>query len=206
MSNSAARLARDDARRMRELDAAIREDRTTRRCEREASGTSESTRGDDSVADRDLRAVVESYRLPSRPCACHRARAGRVLVDLGRAIARAEALLPRLAAATETGAEMGKLPGDVSPRIARAIARGAVTPVIQKALDARLKAVETKGHAPADAPVDELDATWVSFARAKKRFAKAYCEALLRACGGNVSRAARIARMDRSNFRRELRR
>ncbi len=55
------------------------------------------------------------------------------------------------------------------------------------------------------------DSTWLSmsYAAAKeqalRRFEKSYVEALMRACDNNISAAARKAGMDRSNFKRVLR-
>ena len=40
---------------------------------------------------------------------------------------------------------------------------------------------------------------------ALRRFEKGYVDALMRACDGNISAAARKAGMDRSNFKRVLR-
>jgi two-component system, NtrC family, response regulator HydG len=62
-----------------------------------------------------------------------------------------------------------------------------------------------------DLPRDGEEASWsgLSYAHAKdqalRRFEKAYVEALMRACEGNISAAARRAGMDRSNFKRVLR-
>jgi two-component system, NtrC family, response regulator HydG len=62
-----------------------------------------------------------------------------------------------------------------------------------------------------EAPVSGEDAAWLtlSYAAAKeqalRRFEKGYVEALMRACDNNISAAARKAGMDRSNFKRVLR-
>jgi two-component system response regulator HydG len=62
-----------------------------------------------------------------------------------------------------------------------------------------------------EAPAAGDDATWLSmsYAAAKeqalRRFEKCYVEALMRACDNNISAAARKAGMDRSNFKRVLR-
>jgi two-component system, NtrC family, response regulator HydG len=62
-----------------------------------------------------------------------------------------------------------------------------------------------------EAPVGGDDASWLtmSYASAKeqalRRFEKSYVEALMRACDNNISAAARKAGMDRSNFKRVLR-
>ncbi len=62
-----------------------------------------------------------------------------------------------------------------------------------------------------DAPAGGEDAAWLamSYAAAKeqalRRFEKSYVEALMRACDSNISAAARKAGMDRSNFKRVLR-
>jgi two-component system response regulator HydG len=62
-----------------------------------------------------------------------------------------------------------------------------------------------------DLPTTGEDAAWLnqSYAAAKeqalRRFEKSYVEALMRACDNNISAAARKAGMDRSNFKRVLR-
>ncbi|ACG74768.1 two component, sigma54 specific, transcriptional regulator, Fis family [Anaeromyxobacter sp. K] len=62
-----------------------------------------------------------------------------------------------------------------------------------------------------EAPASGDEAAWLalSYAAAKeqalRRFEKGYVEALMRACDGNISAAARKAGMDRSNFKRVLR-
>jgi two-component system response regulator HydG len=62
-----------------------------------------------------------------------------------------------------------------------------------------------------EAPASGDDASWLtmSYASAKeqalRRFEKSYVEALMRACDNNISAAARKAGMDRSNFKRVLR-
>jgi len=62
-----------------------------------------------------------------------------------------------------------------------------------------------------DAPAAGDDAAWLSmsYAAAKeqalRRFEKTYVEALMKACDSNISAAARKAGMDRSNFKRVLR-
>jgi len=62
-----------------------------------------------------------------------------------------------------------------------------------------------------EAPVNGDESVWLtlSYAAAKeqalRRFEKSYVEALMRACDNNISAAARKAGMDRSNFKRVLR-
>ena len=62
-----------------------------------------------------------------------------------------------------------------------------------------------------EAPAGGDDATWLSlsYAAAKeqalRRFEKGYVDALMKACDNNISAAARTAGMDRSNFKRVLR-
>jgi two-component system response regulator HydG len=62
-----------------------------------------------------------------------------------------------------------------------------------------------------DAPASGEEAAWLtqSYAAAKeqalRRFEKGYVEALMKACDNNISAAARKAGMDRSNFKRVLR-
>jgi len=62
-----------------------------------------------------------------------------------------------------------------------------------------------------EAPAGGDDSTWLSlsYAAAKeqalRRFEKSYVDALMRACDNNISAAARKAGMDRSNFKRVLR-
>jgi len=62
-----------------------------------------------------------------------------------------------------------------------------------------------------EAPVGGDEAAWLSlsYAAAKeqalRRFEKSYVDALMRACDNNISAAARKAGMDRSNFKRVLR-
>jgi len=62
-----------------------------------------------------------------------------------------------------------------------------------------------------EAPVNGDETAWLtlSYAAAKeqalRRFEKSYVEALMRACDNNISAAARKAGMDRSNFKRVLR-
>ncbi len=62
-----------------------------------------------------------------------------------------------------------------------------------------------------EAPASGDDAAWLaqSYAAAKeqalRRFEKGYVEALMKACDNNISAAARKAGMDRSNFKRVLR-
>ncbi|HEY6099437.1 MAG TPA: sigma 54-interacting transcriptional regulator, partial [Anaeromyxobacter sp.] len=62
-----------------------------------------------------------------------------------------------------------------------------------------------------EAPASGDDAAWLalSYAAAKeqalRRFEKGYVEALMKACESNISAAARKAGMDRSNFKRVLR-
>ncbi|HSN16100.1 MAG TPA: sigma 54-interacting transcriptional regulator, partial [Anaeromyxobacteraceae bacterium] len=62
-----------------------------------------------------------------------------------------------------------------------------------------------------DAPAGGDEAAWLtqSYAAAKeqalRRFEKGYVDALMRACDNNISAAARKAGMDRSNFKRVLR-
>jgi two-component system response regulator HydG len=60
-------------------------------------------------------------------------------------------------------------------------------------------------------PAGADDSAWLalSYATAKeqalRRFEKGYVEAVMKACEGNISAAARKAGMDRSNFKRVLR-
>jgi DNA-binding NtrC family response regulator len=62
-----------------------------------------------------------------------------------------------------------------------------------------------------EAPVNGDEAVWLtmSYAGAKeqalRRFEKGYVETLMHHCDGNISAAARKAGMDRSNFKRVLR-
>jgi two-component system, NtrC family, response regulator HydG len=62
-----------------------------------------------------------------------------------------------------------------------------------------------------DVPASEEEGSWLSlsYAAAKeqalRRFEKGYVEALMKACDNNISAAARRAGMDRSNFKRVLR-
>ncbi len=62
-----------------------------------------------------------------------------------------------------------------------------------------------------EAPASAEESTWLtqSYAAAKeqalRRFEKGYVEALMKACDNNISAAARKAGMDRSNFKRVLR-
>ena len=62
-----------------------------------------------------------------------------------------------------------------------------------------------------EAPTNGDESAWLtlSYAAAKeqalRRFEKSYVEALMRACDNNISAAARKAGMDRSNFKRVLR-
>jgi len=62
-----------------------------------------------------------------------------------------------------------------------------------------------------EAPSGNDEQQWLtqSYATAKeqalRRFEKSYVEALMRACDSNISAAARKAGMDRSNFKRVLR-
>jgi len=62
-----------------------------------------------------------------------------------------------------------------------------------------------------ETPVNGEESAWLtlSYAAAKeqalRRFEKSYVEALMRACDNNISAAARKAGMDRSNFKRVLR-
>ncbi len=62
-----------------------------------------------------------------------------------------------------------------------------------------------------EAPASGDETAWLSlsYAAAKeqalRRFEKSYVEALMRACDNNISAAARKAGMDRSNFKRVLR-
>jgi two-component system response regulator HydG len=61
----------------------------------------------------------------------------------------------------------------------------------------------------APAAGDEQQWLALSYAAAKeqalRRFEKSYVDALMRACDNNISAAARKAGMDRSNFKRVLR-
>jgi DNA-binding NtrC family response regulator len=81
-----------------------------------------------------------------------------------------------------------------------------VTPAdLPPAISGRTAPLVREVAAPAD------DAAWLamSYSNAKehslRRFEKGYVEALMRACAGNISAAARKAGMDRSNFKRVLR-
>jgi DNA-binding NtrC family response regulator len=62
-----------------------------------------------------------------------------------------------------------------------------------------------------EAPAGGEETQWLtqSYATAKeqalRRFEKSYVEALMKACDNNISAAARKAGMDRSNFKRVLR-
>jgi DNA-binding NtrC family response regulator len=62
-----------------------------------------------------------------------------------------------------------------------------------------------------EAPAGQEEQQWLqlSYAAAKeqalRRFEKSYVEALMKACDNNISAAARKAGMDRSNFKRVLR-
>ena len=62
-----------------------------------------------------------------------------------------------------------------------------------------------------EAPVNGDESAWLtlSYSAAKeqalRRFEKTYVEALMKACDSNISAAARKAGMDRSNFKRVLR-
>jgi DNA-binding NtrC family response regulator len=62
-----------------------------------------------------------------------------------------------------------------------------------------------------EAPASGDEATWLtlSYAAAKeqalRRFEKGYVDALMKSCENNISAAARKAGMDRSNFKRVLR-
>jgi DNA-binding NtrC family response regulator len=62
-----------------------------------------------------------------------------------------------------------------------------------------------------EAPSNGDEAAWLSlsYAAAKeqalRRFEKGYVDALMKACENNISAAARRAGMDRSNFKRVLR-
>ena len=82
------------------------------------------------------------------------------------------------------------------------------------ALDTAMAAIDgaSHGQAPAVAPRGaDGEEPWAGlpYARARelalRRFELAYVEAQLRACGDNISAAARRAGMDRSNFKRLLR-
>ncbi len=85
----------------------------------------------------------------------------------------------------------------------------------RKRLLERVRALESGGGAVAGAslppPANGEDRAWLgqSYAEAKehalRRFEKAYVEELMRECGSNISAAARKAGMDRSNFKRVLR-
>jgi DNA-binding NtrC family response regulator len=62
-----------------------------------------------------------------------------------------------------------------------------------------------------EVPASAEESAWLtqSYAAAKeqalRRFEKGYVEALMKACDSNISAAARKAGMDRSNFKRVLR-
>lgn len=68
---------------------------------------------------------------------------------------------------------------------------------------------EVAGPAPAAPVAAGLYGVEMSYVEAKeaalRRFEQGYVESLLEACGGNISAAARRAGMDRSNFKRILR-
>ncbi len=79
---------------------------------------------------------------------------------------------------------------------------------------AALRALEAEGRAPPPPvriapPSGEDGWSGLPYARAKeealRKFEKGYVEAQLGACGDNISAAARRAGMDRSNFKRLLR-
>lgn len=81
------------------------------------------------------------------------------------------------------------------------------------ALDKAMAALDGASRAPApvEAPGAEGQEPWAGlpYARARelalRRFEQSYVEAQLQACGDNISAAARRAGMDRSNFKRLLR-
>jgi len=66
-----------------------------------------------------------------------------------------------------------------------------------------------ENDSPKTAPDDDAALLSMTYAAAKdlalRRFERTYVEALLSACNGNISAAARKAGMDRSNFKRVLR-
>lgn len=79
---------------------------------------------------------------------------------------------------------------------------------------AALRALDAEGRAPPPPvrigpPGDEDGWSGLPYARAKeealRKFEKGYVQAQLGACGDNISAAARRAGMDRSNFKRLLR-
>lgn len=98
---------------------------------------------------------------------------------------------------------------DVEPA-ARAVTRAGE----RKRLLERVRALESGAGAEGAAlppPANGEDRPWLgqSYAEAKEHalrsFEKAYVEELMRECGSNISAAARKAGMDRSNFKRVLR-
>ena len=70
------------------------------------------------------------------------------------------------------------------------------------------QAVRLCGAAPvgAEALLLARDGDVPSFKEAKRAFETRYVESLLRRCGGNISRAARLARKDRKDFYDVIRR
>jgi DNA-binding NtrC family response regulator len=107
-------------------------------------------------------------------------------------------------------------PDDVE-HVAYVVARAAERKRLQdrnRELETRLEALETtQGLVGTSGPMrdrlDDVPLLAQSYATAKdaalRSFEKRYVEALMRACDNNISAAARKAGMDRSNFKRVLR-
>jgi len=103
-------------------------------------------------------------------------------------------------------------PGNVR-ELENAVERAVVLSRSEAIASADLPPAVTGRTAPLvrEAPASGEDAAWLtlSYAAAKeqalRRFEKGYVEALMRACDNNISAAARKAGMDRSNFKRVLR-
>lgn len=80
----------------------------------------------------------------------------------------------------------------------------------ERALRAPENEPASPGAAQAQTPAEQGDGTFAGlpYARAReqalRRFEQSYVEAQLQASGGNISAAARRAGMDRSNFKRLL--
>lgn len=99
----------------------------------------------------------------------------------------------------------------VARTLARAAERGRLLGRI-RALEGALRAPQggpASPGAPPEATTPAEGECGISYARAKEHalrlFEQAYVEAQLSACSGNISAAARRAGMDRSNFKRLLR-
>jgi DNA-binding NtrC family response regulator len=103
-------------------------------------------------------------------------------------------------------------PGNVR-ELANAMERAVVLCRNETVLPTDLPPAITGRTAPLvrDAPAAEDDAALLAMAYASakdlamRRFEKSYVEGLMRACDGNISAASRRAGMDRSNFKRVLR-